>query len=605
MTDTIGPDETWIPRAELPLQRIYANERERASKIFLTQPLPGAVREWTWSEAMSDTRRVAAYLKAQNWPPGSRIAILSKNCAWWIMADFAIWMAGHASVPIFPSLSDAAIGAILEQSEPVACFLGLLDRAPAVEGTPLARLARIAFPGSPSSGGPGSEGTIGWEELLEREQPLAASPVREPGEIATIIYTSGTTGEPKGAMQTFLSLALMAQSMLPALKTTGVTEDRILSYLPLAHIAERAIVEANCLYLPLQIFFVASQASFLDDLRRAQPTIFFTVPRLLIRFQQGVWEKIPPRRLALLLRIPIVRGAIGRRVLKALALDTVRLAASGSAPLPVEVLAWYRSLGLNLVEGYGMTETGITHVPLPGKMRAGYVGQASPYADTRIAKDGEVEIKGPMNLAGYYRNPSLTEACFTPDGYFRTGDRGEIDSEGRLRIVGRLKEEFKTSKGKYVIPAQIEKELERSGLFASVCVLGAGRTGPFAMAVLAPEKQALSESNRNAVEEDLKAELRRVNQRLEHYEQLRFLVIAQQPWTVDNGLLTPTLKVRRARIETIFTSSFDAWERSANTIVWLDSVPQPDPPSHSPSGLPSHPPSAPPSHPSSAPPSHQ
>lgn len=221
-----------------------------------------------------------------------------------------------------------------------------------------------------------------------------------------------------------------------------------------------------------------------------------------------------------------------------------------------------------------MTETGITHSALPGKTRDGYVGNASPYADTRISGDGEVEIKGPMNLAGYYRNPSLTKASFTPDGYFRTGDRGEIDAEGRLRIVGRLKEEFKTSKGKYVIPAQIEKELDLSGLFAAVCVLGAGRTSPFALAVLNPEKQALSHSaaTRAAIEEELKEELRRVNQKLEHYEQLRFLVVAEQPWTVDNGFLTPTLKVRRACVEDLFTPSFDAWERSAKTVLWLEPV---------------------------------
>jgi long-chain acyl-CoA synthetase len=567
ITENTSADETWIPRTELPLERIYQNERERASQMLLTQPVRGVVREWTWGEAMDEARRVATYLKAQNWPPGSRIAILSKNCAWWIMADFAIWIAGHASVPIFPSLSNSATGAILAQSEPVACFLGPLDHPPAVEDPPLARLHRISFPGVP-----GSAGTVGWEEVIEREKPLEESPVRGPREVATIIYTSGTTGEPKGVMQTFQSVALMAKSMLPVLATTESAQDRILSYLPLAHIAERAIVEANCLYLPLHIFFVESQETFLADLGRSRATIFFTVPRLLIRFQQGVLEKISARKLALLLRIPIVRGLVRKRILKALALDSARLAASGSAPLPVEVLQWYRRLGLNLVEGYGMTETGITHVPLPGRFRAGYVGNASPYADTRISGDGEVQIKGPMNLAGYYRNPALTEACFTPDRYFHTGDRGEIDAEGRLRIVGRLKEEFKTSKGKYIIPAQIEKELSHSGLFTAVCVLGAGMTGPFAMVVLTPEKRALSQASetRALIEEELKQELRRVNQKLEHYEQLRFLVVAQQAWTVDNEFLTPTLKVRRSCIEDLFTPSFDTWERSAKTILWLD-----------------------------------
>ncbi len=261
-----------------------------------------------------------------------------------------------------------------------------------------------------------------------------------------------------------------------------------------------------------------------------------------------------------------------RRILKTLALDKVRLAASGSAPLPVDLLDWYRRLGLNLVEGYGMTETGITHVPLPGKVRPGYVGHASQFADTRISGEGEIEIKGPMNLAGYYRNLPLSNACFTEDGYFRTGDRGEIDAEGRLRIIGRLKEEFKTSKGKYVIPAPIEQKLSACGLFEAVCVLGAGMTGPFAAVVPVAEKRAMSKTpeTRALLEHQLAQELQHINHELEHHEQLRFLVIALEPWTIDNGLLTPTMKVRRSRVEDWLTSSFEDWEKSGKNVIWLN-----------------------------------
>ena len=555
----------WIAGEELPLQRIYGNEREHSSRLLLTQPGQGTVREWTWGAAVEEARRIAAHLKAQNFPPGSRIVILSKNCAWWIMADFAIWMAGHVSVPIFPSLREVSLAAILNHCEPAACFLGLLEHPPEITGTPLEGLHRITFPGAaPSSG------TIAWEEILGGQAPIEGSPVREPLETATIIYTSGTTGEPKGVMQTFQSLALMAKSMEPTLAGDG-SLDRILSYLPLAHIAERAIVEINCLYLPLHIFFAESQQTFLHDLARARPTIFFTVPRLLVRFQQGVLEKAPEPKLRRLLRIPVVRALVRKRILKALALDSVRLAASGSAPLPVDLLQWYRGLGLNLVEGYGMTETGITHVPLPGRVRPGYVGHASPFADTRVAGDGEVQIKGPMNLAGYYRNPELTRASFTPDGYFRTGDRGEIDSDGRLRIVGRLKEEFKTSKGKYVIPAPIEQKLMASGLFESVCVLGAGIAAPFAAVVLIDGKRSLTgaQETRRLLEDELELAMRRVNHELERHEQLRFLVVDEEPWTVDNGLMTPTLKARRALIEARFFP-FNSAEPAERAVLWRE-----------------------------------
>jgi long-chain acyl-CoA synthetase len=559
--------EASIARDELPLENIYRNEREHASRIFLTQPVRGTVREWNWGAAIGEVRRVAAHLKAQNWPPGSRVAIVAKNSAWWMMADFAIWMAGHASVPIFPTLRETARDTILEHSQPVACFLGALDRLPEIEGTALEHLHRISFPTAfPAAG------TTSWEDIVAAQEPLAECPVRDPLDIATIIYTSGTTGEPKGVMQSFQALALMAKSMHPVLSGGG-SLDRMLSYLPLAHIAERAIVELNSLYQPLHIFFAESQETFLTDLGRAHPTVFFTVPRLLVRFQHGVLEKIAQQKLELLLRLPIVNGVVRRRILKALALESVRLAASGSAPLPVDVLEWYRRLGLNLVEGYGMTETGITHVPLPGKLRPGYVGNASAYAETRISDEGEIQIKGPMNMTGYFRNASLTQSSFTDDGYFHTGDRGEIDTEGRLRIIGRIKEEFKTSKGKYIIPAPIEHELAASGLLESVCVLGQGMPGPFAAVVLVPESRTAcaAPETRVVFEQRLERERLRVNQTLEHHEQLRFLVVVPEPWTVDNGFMTPTLKVRRARIEERLAPLFSKWESAGTTVIWLES----------------------------------
>lgn len=556
--------KAWIESDRLPLDQIYRNERERASSLLFTQPAPNGLLEWDWAAAVEESRKAASWLIAQGWPAQSRIAILSRNCAWWIMADFAIWMAGHISVPIFPSLSDSSVAAILEHSQPVACFVGGCDHPPRPRSAGSNPLKLIALPTAPPEFA-SSAGVAGWSAILASSQPISSNPVRGARDVATVIYTSGTMGEPKGVMQSFESLAMMAESMRPALYG-GSGEDRILSYLPLAHIAERAIVEANLLYQPMHIFFTAGQATFLEDLMRARPTIFFTVPRLLERFRQGVHEKISERALSLLLPIPLVGTLLRRRILAGLGLDRTRVAASGSAPLPVETLHWYRRLGLNLIEGYGMTETGITHANLPGKLRAGYVGNASTCADTRISLTGEVEIKGPMNMEGYYRNPELTRASFTSDGYFKTGDRGEIDAEGRLRIVGRLKEEFKTGKGKYVVPAPIENEMNLSGLFDAVCVLGEGLAGPFAAVVVAAEGRKKTQAE---LEPTLVAELDRVNSKLERHEQLRFLVIVPRPWTVENGFLTPALKVRRVRVEREYAPHFLAWEASGKRVVWL------------------------------------
>ena len=558
---------------ELPLQKLYTCEREWGAKPFLTQPVTDGARRWTWAQAMEESRRMAAFLTSQNWPPASRIVIFSKNCAWWIMADFAIWMAGCISVPVYAAIREASLLAICDQCDPVACFLGPLDQEiPALkakDNTAFSKMQFITFQNIPDI--ETAHRAIEWSEIVETHAPLAANPTRAWNEVATIIYTSGTTGSPKGVMQSFQAVSLMAKSVLPGLPPAAKEGARILSYLPLAHIAERAIVEATALFTPLHIYFVESQQTFLRDLQQAKPTIFFTIPRLLMRFQQGVFEQISSKKLDLLLRVPILRRVICKRILHGMGLDTAQLAASGAAPLRVELLVWYRRLGLNLVEGYGMTETGITHVTLPGQMRAGYVGSSSVYAKTRISADGEVQIQGPMNFLGYYQNVAGTSESFTADGYFRTGDRGEIDREGRLRIVGRLKEEFKTAKGKYVIPAQIEKVLSASTLFDSMCVLGSGMAGPFVVAVLTPENAAKrgNPSAEPLLEQELHRELERVNAQLEHHEQLRFMVVSAEPWTAANGFLTPTLKVRRAMIEGHHSSSFDAWENSGKRIIWL------------------------------------
>ena len=568
--ETIGPA---LPDRELPLQRIYACEHNSPSQPLLTQPVDGQLLNWTWASAMQETRRMAAWIDAQGWPAGSNIVIVSKNCAWWLMADFAIWMSGHVSVPFFPTARDLSLAALFRHCQPVACFIGLLESPLPLNEDVFHNLPFVAFPNCAAAHTP--PGSIAWTDIIGRQSPLEGEPLRAQDDVATIIYTSGTTGQPKGAVHTFRSLALMGKSMEPAVgvnPTEGI--DRILSYLPLAHVAERAIVEMNALIAPLHIFFTEGQSTFLHDLIRARSTLFFSIPRLYIRFQQGVFEKIPEKRLNVLLSIPIVGNIIRKKILTNLGLGGTRLICSGGAAIPVDIIQWYLKMGLNFLEGYGMTETGITHVPLPGQVRVGYVGHASPWALTRISDDGEVQIKGPMNMLGYYRNPELTREVFTDDSFFRTGDRGEIDELGRLRLVGRLKEEFKTSKGKYVAPGPIEKLLSVSQLFESIAVFGSGMTAPFAMAVLTPQlrKELAPAGRRSGIEGKLVSELNTVNVQLEHHEQLRFIVISEQPWTIDNELITPTLKVRRSTLEQRFSPRFEEWEKSQQKVIWMESL---------------------------------
>ena len=565
------PISQFVSDSELPLARLYRNELARSSELFLTQPLHGIVSEWTWAAAMKEVRQMAAWLQSQNWPPGSRIVILSKNCAWWLMADFAIWMAGHVSVPLFPAASKSTIESLIQHCEPVACFLGQVDSALDFRTGPLSHLPCITFPTFSAAPPPDAHP---WIDIIRNQQPLSGVPARDALDVATIIYTSGTTGQPKGAMHTFQALTLMGKSVARVLEKQARGNERILSYLPLAHVAERAIVEMNALFSPFEIFFVETQDTFLADLKRSRATMFFSVPRLYARFQEKVFEAVPETRLNRLVALPFVGRLVRKRLLARLGLGQARIAAGGGAATPVELIKWYRTLGLNFIEGYGMTETGITHVPPPGQYRLGYVGSSDSHVATRISREGEVQIKGPMNMLGYFRNPELTRQSMTGDGYFRTGDRGEIDDEGRLRLLGRLREEFKTAKGKYVVPGPIEMLLLSSPLIESAAVFGAGMASPLALVVLAPERRqscALGDE-RAEVQRQLSALLKHVNEQLEQHEQLRFLAVCMEPWTIENGFLTPTAKIRRAALEQAYGARFQEWEGRREKILWVETL---------------------------------
>jgi len=279
---------------DLPLQRIYRWERERPETIFLTQPFGGGnVRDWTWGQAVAEIRRIATWLKAQDWEPGSRVAILSRNCAWWIMADLAIWMAGHVTVPIYPSLKAQSIRQILEHCAAKACFLGATDEREATEDGIPAGVACVHFPTAVPNEAPA------WDVLVTANRPMSGYPVRGGDELSTIIYTSGTTGTPKGVMHTFNTFGYDAKVLAELIRLNS--KERVLSYLPLAHIVERAGMEGTAVYLGYRVFFSEGIDTFLTDLSRAKPTIFLSVPRLLLKFQQGVFAKIPERKLERLL----------------------------------------------------------------------------------------------------------------------------------------------------------------------------------------------------------------------------------------------------------------------------------------------------------------
>jgi long-chain acyl-CoA synthetase len=551
----------------LALQRLYQWEQTTPDKTVFTQPMGGGVvREWTWKQAVDEVRRMAAYLKGLNLDPGTRIALLAKNSAHWMMADWAIWMAGHVSVPLYPTLAANTVRQILDHSESKLLFVGKLDvwndmKAGVPEGLPM-----ITLPLAPKV-----DAAKSWDALIAGTAPLADSPVRPADELCTLIYTSGTTGMPKGVMQTF---GTFAWSITSGLKRVPLDQNgRVLSFLPLAHVAERMVVEHGLLATGMHVFFAESLETFVSDIQRARPTVFFAVPRLWVKFQQGVQAKMPPEKMAMLLKIPILRGIVKKKVLAGLGLDQVFWAAGGAAPMPPSVLDWYRSLGLDIVEVYGMTENcGLSHSTVLGKPRPGTVGTTYEGVQCRIDPgNGEIQVKGECVMLGYYKNPEVTAATFTDDGWLKTGDKGAIDSAGDLRITGRVKDLFKTGKGKYVAPAPIENKLATHPAIEACCVTGANLGQPLALLMLNPEAAAKARdaAGRSALEASLAEHLKAVNAQLDPHEQMECLVVTADPWSVENDILTPTMKVKRNKIEDLFAQNYERWATARKKVVWI------------------------------------
>ncbi len=550
---------------KLALQRLYHWEREAPNRVVLTQPQGGgAVRDFTWGEAIGEARRMAAHLRSLGFPPGSRIGLLSKNCAHWLLADFAIWMAGHVSVPLYPTLAATTIRHILEHSEARLLFVGKLDGWDAMRpGVPLG-LACLALPLAPPND------YAKWDAIVAATPPLQGSPVRDGNELSTIMYTSGTTGVPKGVMHSFATFAWALGAGLERVPFDSDT--RMLSYLPLAHVAERALIEHALLASGMHVFFAESLDTFTADMHRARPTVFFSVPRLWVKFQQAVDAKMPPAKLRRMLKIPIVGRIVAKKVLAALGLDACRFAAGGAAPMPPELLRWYGRLGLPISEVYGMTENcGVSHATLPGLPRPGTVGLAYEGIESRIdAATGEIQMKSPGLMLGYYKEPGLTSEAIDADGWLHTGDKGALDGEGNLRITGRVKDLFKTSKGKYVAPAPIEDRLVMNGALEACVVTGANLGQPLGIVMLNADaaKRATAPEGRAALESSLAEHLTKVNDALDPHEQLDCLVVVAEPWSVENGFITPTFKVKRNRIEEVYAAQFERWIGAHRPVVW-------------------------------------
>ena len=343
-------------------------------------------------------------------------------------------------------------------------------------------------------------------------------------------------------------------------------EEIFFSDLPLAHMFERGVIELASLYLGAQIYFLEHLEKLPEQLAYVRPTRFFGVPLVYTRIQAGILKKMPQEKLDKLLKIPLLSGVVKKKIRKGIGLDRARYVFSGAAPMPRPLIEWFDRIGIQVLQGYGMTENSIyASANTPSANRIGSVGREMPGANTRISPEGEILYKHAGVMTGYYKDEQKTKETFTEDGYLRTGDKGHLDADGYLFITGRVKDIFKTMKGKYVAPAPIEGALARNTDIDQLCFTGSELKQPIMLVSLSDAGRARS---REEVERGLIAEMEAVNATLEPHEAIGKIVVVKDLWTIENGLMTPTMKVKRNEIDKRYGALIRKEGETRNAVSW-------------------------------------
>lgn len=548
------------------IEYFYHWESTTPDKIFLRQPYGSTWKTLTYSQAGQEARKMATALEKLGLQKGDHIAIYSKNCYHWILSDLAIMMNGCVSIPLYASLPTKKLSEVLELSDSKAVFLGKLDdwgdKATAISTD----CVSIKYPHY--EGNAKVTAGLDWNELVKENAAKTEDFVPDTESLWTIMFTSGTTGTPKGVMHPHRTPAMIMNDEKEAnwIGSFQSKEHKYFSFLPLNHVAERLGMESPALVSGGSISFAESLDTFAKNLQETQPTTLFAVPRIWVKFYQGVLAKMPQKKLDRLLKIPIVSGMVKKKLLTALGLRDCKVVATGAAITPAHLKNWYKSLGIHLVEAYGMTEVcgSMTNGPMKD-CPLDSVGKSIPRGEVKIDPDtGEILMKTPYMMTGYYKDPELT-AEVLKDGWMHSGDRGTMDSQGFVRVIGRVKDAFKTSKGSFITPNPLEEILMTNEFIEQVCVAGLTIPNPIAVVNLSEVGEATDKSE---VEESITKTLEQLNSKQENYSKVKAVVISKEQWTQDNELLTPTLKVRRGKVDDTYGSQYTDWYENGAKVIW-------------------------------------
>nr|WP_086937378.1 AMP-binding protein [Thaumasiovibrio occultus] len=548
-----------VANNQLAYQHLLQRVAEKPDAIYLKQIVNREFRTFTFAEVKQQALQLITFLREQGCQPGDRVALIAKNCAEWFIADFAMMMGGYVSVPIFPTAGSDTIEYCLTHSESKLLIVGKLDNADALNQT----LQSVMIPtlGMPYDAAPACD--FGWENVGSAS-PFAEAelPPVQGEDLMSIVYTSGTSGTPKGALLTHERYIWTVNALVETIDIQA--DDRMFSYLPLAHITERVYILGSSFVGGVCTAFPESLDTFIDDVKMQRPTLFISVPRLWTLFQQRILDKLPQAKLNILLKIPFVSGLIKRKLADGLGLDQARVLGCGSAPVSPALLKWYESVGLNITEAWGMTESfayGTLNYPFRSD-KVGSVGRAGVGVEIKIADDEEILVRSGGIFSGYYKDPD-TFAETVVDDWLHTGDLGKVDSDGYLTIIGRKKDTFKTAKGKYVAPVPIEKRIFEISNIEMMCLIGSGMPAPVLLAV----PHAFPNFDQARYERTIERVIDTINQSLESHEKLAGALMIDQPWSIENGILTPTLKIKRHILEQQYHEIGVSWPKGTK-VQW-------------------------------------